>query len=99
MRSRTFPGSLGKQTLVSVDGTDVTDAQRARLEEVYGLKGRWVDVYASIKTARKALDDALGVLTTCTYSLDYMQGQYAMMQGAAGVVAVLPTSELRFGSL
>ena len=96
-----FPGAPGKYTVVSLDGSDVTDDQREALMKAYGLRSRWLDVYGRLKVVRKALHSAREVLNTCTYTLDYLQGEYEGFQGTegGGVIALLHNPEMRFGSL
>ena len=96
-----FPGGPGKYTVVSLDGSDVTADQRDALMKAYGFKSRWLDVYARLKVVRKALHSAREVLNTCTYTLDYLQGEYELLQGTGGggVIALLHNPEMRFGSL
>ena len=94
-----FPGAPGKYTVVSLDGSDVTDDQREALMKAYGLRSRWLDVYGRLKVVRKALHTAREVLNTCTYTLDYLQGEYELLQGTegGGVIALLHNPEMRFG--
>ena len=94
-----FPGAPGKYTVVSLDGSDVTDDQREALMKAYGLRSRWLDVYGRLKVVRKALHTAREVLNTCTYTLDYLQGEYEGFQGTegGGVIALLHNPEMRFG--
>ena len=59
-----------------------------------GLKGRWLDVYARLRYARKAsgLASARESLNTSSYTLEYLQGEYEVLQsaGSGGLITVLP---------
>ena len=54
---------------------------------------------SGIIAARKALASARESLNTSSYTLEYLQGEYEVLQsaGSGGLIAVLP--KLRFGTV